>query len=96
LLVIFFDQFAGEIRDARCFREASAIGFAKALSADARIANDVVFTFNADYLDRQIISIRALGDESGRRERQLVGAEGVGRILFRNLPGEIGAEQSDD
>jgi hypothetical protein len=62
LPVIPLDQFPGEIRDARCFREASAIGFAKALSADARIANDVGFTFNADELERQIIAVRACGD----------------------------------
>jgi len=44
------------------FGEASAIGFAKALSADARIANDVSFTFNADEHERQTIAVRACGD----------------------------------
>src|SRR5688572_32889804 len=40
------------------FGEASAIEFAKALSADARIANDVSFTFNAPEHERQTIAVR--------------------------------------
>jgi len=55
-------RFVVRIIDQIVISEASAIGFANALSADARIANDVGFTFNADEFERQTIAVRACGD----------------------------------